>query len=215
MSKRLAAAIAGSLLIVGAIGAYALGKHPVVAGTNKVAALFASLEVPPNTARCQTLVRVPAKAKRVRLIATGVQSPGGPLRVKIGDASGPFDKGVKKEVSPGTLAIRLNRLTRSAHRAQICFVNRGEGRIVLAGERKLITHNPQAKQRTKRLASVIFVRAHKSSWLARRSLIADRFDKSQPGGLGGWALWLALALVASAAGLALWWLVFRLEDRQA
>ena len=215
MTKRLAAAIAGALLIVGVIAAYALGKHPMVAGSNKVAPLFAALEVPSNTARCQKLVRVPAKAKRVRLIATGVESPGGPLRVKIGDASGPFDKGVKKQVYPGTLAIGLIRPTRSAHRAQICFVNRGQGRIVLAGERKLITNNPAVKQRSRRLASVVFVRAHKSTWLARRDVIADRFDNSQPGGFGGWSLWLALVLAVAATGLALWWLVFRLEDRSA
>ena len=213
MTRRLAAAIAGGALILGVVAVYALGKHPMVAGSNRVAPLYAAPEVPSNAAHCQPLVRVPAKANRVRLVATGVQDPPGTLRVKIGDQSGPFDKGVKKQVYPGTLAIGLNRPTRSAHRAQICFVNRGRGRIVLAGERKRITHEASAKSKTRRVASVVFIRPHKSTWLARRDLIADRFDNSQPGGFGGWSLWLALALAAVATGLALWWLVFRLEDR--
>lgn len=213
MTRRLAAAIAGGALILGVVAAYALGMHPIVAGSNKVAPLYAGPQVPKDAAHCQPLVRVPAKAKRVRVVAAGVHNPPGTLRVKIGDESGPFDKGVKKQVYPGTLAIGLNRPTRAAHRAQICLVNRGRGRIVLAGERKLITHNANAAVQTRRAASVVFIRPHKSTWLARRELIADRFDNSQPGGFGGWSLWLALALAAVATGLALWWLVFRLEDR--
>ena len=211
MTRRLAAAIAGGALILGAVGVHALGKYPRVAGTNKVAPLYAAAVVPKNAPRCQLLVRVPAKANRVRLIATGVHDPPGTLRVKIGDQSGPFDKGVKKQVYPGTLVIGLNRLTRSAHRAQICFVNRGRGRIVLAGERKRFTHASVAVN-TRRMASVVFLRPHKTTWLARSDLIADRFANSQPGGFGGWSLWLALGLAAVATGLALWWMVFRLED---
>jgi hypothetical protein len=213
MTRRLAAGIAGGALIVGVAAVYVLGEHPMVAGTNKVAPLYAAREVPRDAARCQALVRVPAKANRVRLIATGVQNPPGTLRVKIGDASGPFDKGVKKLVYPGTLVIGLNRVTRSAHRAQICFVNRGSGRIVLAGERKRITHKAGTAASTRRMASVVFIRPHRTTWIARRDLIAERFDNSQPGGFGGWSLWLALALAAIATGLALWWLIFRLEDR--
>jgi hypothetical protein len=213
MTRRLAAAIAGVALVLGVVAVYALGKHPMVAGTNKVAPLYGALKVPKAGVRCQALDHVPAKAIRVRVIATSVGRPGRPLRVKIGDKSGPFDKGVKKQVYPGTLAIGLNRLTRSADRAQICFVNPGSGRIVLAGERKLITHNPNAATQRHRVASVVFIRPHKTTYLARRDLIADRFATSQPGGFGAWTLWLALGLAAVATGLALWWLVFRLEDR--
>jgi hypothetical protein len=213
MTRRLAAAIAGGVLILGVVAAYALGMHPMIVGSNRVAPLYTGPEVPKNTAHCQPLVRVPAKAIRVRVVATGVHNPPGKLRVKIGDASGPFDKGVKKQVYPGTLAIGLNRPTRRAHRAQICFVNRGRGRIVLAGEKKLVTHNPNANLPPRRVASVVFIRPHKSTWLARRDLIADRFATSQAGGFGGWSLWLALVLAAVATGIAIWWLVFRLEDR--
>jgi hypothetical protein len=212
MTRRLAAAIAGGALILGVVAVYALGMHPMIAGSNKVAPLYVGPEVARDAAHCQPLVRVPAKANRVRLVATAVHNPPGTLRVKLGDESGPFDKGVKKQVYPGTLAIGLNRPTRAAHRGQICFVNRGKGSMVLAGERKRITHKAGAKKKT-RLASVVFIRPHKSTWLARRDLIADRFDNSQPGGFGGWSLWLALALAVAATGLALWWLVFRLEER--
>ncbi len=213
MTRRLAAAIAGAVLIVGAVSVYVLGMHPMIAGSNKISPLYGGPVVRKNDAYCQAPVRIPAKAKRVRVVAASVHNPPGTLRVKIGDQSGPFDKGVKKQVYPGTLAIGLNRLTRRADRAQICLVNRGRGRIVLAGERKRITHDANAAVQTRRTASVVFIRPHKSTWLARRDLIADRFDNSQPGGFGGWSLWLALALAAVATGLALWWLVFRLEDR--
>jgi hypothetical protein len=213
MSRRLAAAIAGGALILGVVVAYALGMHPMIGGSNKVAPLYAGPQVPKDAAHCQALVRVPAKARRVRVVAAAVHDPPGTLRVKIGDESGPFDKGVKKQVYPGTLAIGLNRPTRSAHRAQICFVNRGKGRITLAGERKRVTNKAGAKRNTRRVASVVFIRSHKSTWLARRDLIAERFDNSQPGGFGGWSLWLALALAAVGTGLAFWWLVFRMEDR--
>jgi hypothetical protein len=213
MTRRLAAAIAGGVLVLGVLAVYAVGTHPVILGSNKVAPLYVGPEVPKDAAHCQSLVRVPAKARRVRVVATGVHNPPGTLRVKIGDQSGPFDKGVKKQVYPGTLAIGLNRPTRRAHRAQICFVNRGKGRIVLAGEKRLVTHDPKAEVQTERMASIVFVRPHKSTWLARRDLIADRFANSQPGGFGGWSLWLALALAAVAIGLGLWWLVFHLEDR--
>src|SRR5512141_1442288 len=118
MTRRLAAAIAGGALILGVVAVYALGMHPTIAGSNKVAPLYAGPGVPKDAAHCQPLVRVPAKANRVRLVATGVQDPPGTLRVKIGDQSGPFDKGVKKQVYPGTIAIGLNRPTRSARRAQ-------------------------------------------------------------------------------------------------
>jgi hypothetical protein len=212
MTRRLAAAIAGGALTLGVIAVYALGMHPMIAGSNKVAPLYVGPEVQQDAAHCQPLVRVPAKANRVRLVATAVHDPPGTLRVKIGDKSGPFDKGVKKQVYPGTIAIGLNRPTRSAHRGQICFVNRGRGSMVLAGEKKRTTHKASAKKKT-RVASVVFIRPHKSTWLARRDLIADRFDNSQPGGFGGWSLWLALALAAVATGLAVWWLVFRLEER--
>jgi hypothetical protein len=213
MTRRLAAAIAGALVIVGVIAAYALGQHPMVAGSNKVAPLYGTFKVPKGGVRCQALDRVPAKAARVRVIATAIPRPGGALRVKIGDRSGPFDKGVKKQVYPGTFAIGLNRLTRSAHRAQICFVNPGYSRVVLAGERKRSNRSPGATMAQGRpAASVVFVRPHMSTWLARRDVIANRFENAQPGGFGGWSLWLALVLAVAGIGLALWWLVFRLED---
>jgi hypothetical protein len=213
MTRRLAAAIAGAVLIVGVSLAYALDKHPVVAGSNDVAPLYPALRVTSGAARCQAIDRVPAKANRVRLIASAVQSAGGTLRVKLRDQSGLFDNGVKKQVYPGTVAVGLNRLTRSAHRAQICFVNRSEGSIVFAGEDKRIRRNEGATTKRRRLASVAFIRAHKSTWAARRDVIADRFANSQPGAFGGWSLWLALTGLATAVAIALWWLVFRLEAR--
>ena len=50
MTRRLAAAIAGGALILGVIAVYALGMHPMIAGSNKVAPLYARPKVPKRRA---------------------------------------------------------------------------------------------------------------------------------------------------------------------
>jgi hypothetical protein len=212
MRRRLAAAIAGAVVLIGVLYAYSLDERPMVAGSNTVAPFHAALSVPSGAARCQPFGRVPAKAKRVRVIASAFPRPPATLRVKLVDQDGVIAKGTKKDLRRGPLGIRLNRLTRSAERAGICFSNLGGARLVLSGEDKRVK-NSAITGRRRGVPSVVFLRPGRSTWSAQRDVIAERFANAQPGAVGGWSLWLAVLLVAAAIGLALWWLVFRLEPR--
>jgi hypothetical protein len=215
VTRRRIAAAGGAVLILATFLAYSLDRHPMVAGANSAAPLFGALRLPSGGVRCQYVARVPAKANRVRPVATAVSGTSRVLRVKLVDQRGVIAKGIKKDLHRGTNAITLNRVTRTAHRAGICFSNGGDGLIVLAGENKRVRGRQKGAPGKKAgVASVVFLRPHVSTWGSRRAVIADRFDNSQPGVLGAWSLWLAVLLVAGAAGLAFWWLVFRLEPRR-
>jgi hypothetical protein len=213
MTRRLAAAVAGAVLLLGVFLAYSVDERPTVAGSNTVAPFHAALPLPSGAVRCRGISRVPAKANRVRVIATAVPETRGTLDVHLSDASGVIAKGVKKNLGRGALVIRLNRLTRSAHPAEICFANRGEGRIVLTGEDKRVKGSRGARGERQGVPSVVFLRPRLSTWGARKDLIAERFANAQPGAFGGWSLWFAVALLAVALALAFWWLIFRLEPR--
>jgi hypothetical protein len=211
MTRRLAAAIAGAVVLIGVLYAYSLDERPMVAGSNSVAPFYATLPLPSGAVRCHGISRIPAKANRVRVIATAVPETHGTLDVQLQDPSGKIAKGVKKNIDRGALVIRLNRLTRPTHRAKICFANRGDGRIVLSGEDKRLKGSRGARGERRGVPSVVFLRPRVSTWGARRDLIAERFANAQPGAFGGWSLWFAVALLAVAVTLAFWWLIFRLE----
>jgi hypothetical protein len=211
MTRRLVAAIAGAVVLLGVFLAYSVDERPMVAGSNTVAPFYPALTLPRKSSRCQEITHVPAKANRVRVIASAVPDAPAELGVKLVDPSGVNTKGIKKDLRRGPLAIGLNRLTRSAQRGGICFYNYGDAHLVLAGEDKLVKGGRAGKKQG--VASVVFVRPRLSTWGAQRDVIAERFANAQPGAFGGWSLWFAVLLAAAATGLALWWLVFRLEPR--
>jgi hypothetical protein len=210
MARRLAAATAGAALLLGVFLAYSVDERPMVAGSNGVAPFYAAQLLPSGAVRCHGISRVPANANRVRVFAAAAPKKRGTLDVQLHDRGGVIAKGVKKNVERGALAIRLNRVTRSAHRAEICFANRGKGRLVLSGEDKR-DRNSDITGVRQGIPSVVFLRPGTSTWGAERETIAERFANAQPGAFRGWSLWFAVLLVAAAIGLALWWLVFRLE----
>jgi hypothetical protein len=123
MTRRLAAAIAGAVLLLGIFLAYSVDERPMVAGSNGVAPFYAALSVPGASQRCQEFGRVPAKANRLRIVAIAVPRRPATLRVKLVDQVSVIAKGVKKGLRPGSLGIRLNRVTRSVQQAGICFYN--------------------------------------------------------------------------------------------
>jgi hypothetical protein len=212
MTRRLAAAALGAALVLGVFLAYSLDERPVEAGSNRVAPFYAALPLPSGTQRCQSLTHVPAKASRVRLIGAVEPAEASAIRVSVLDPSGVNTKGTKKDLHSGALGIRLKRTTRYAARGRICFANLGTGRIVLAGEDKRVRGSPVTGRR-RGVPSVVFFRSHLSTWASRRDVIAERFANAQPGAFGGWSLWLAVLLAAAAVGLALWWLILRLEPQ--
>jgi hypothetical protein len=213
MRRRLAAAAAGAVLIVIAVLAFSLGKHPVVAGTNTAAPLYAALELPRGEARCQTVSRVPAGATHLRVVVTSVTGPAGRLHVNIAPTEGgQVAVAGRKRVRPAGLVIRLERKTRAVHPATVCMTYLGRGRMILAGEIKRVPPREAAPGEPERgVASIVFLQRGLSSWASRRDTIAERFDNAQPGFVGGWSLWAAALLAVAAAVTALWWMVFRLE----
>ena len=78
MGRRLAAATAGTVLIAAAVLAFALGKHPVVAGTNTASPFSPALSVGSGETRCQLISRVPAGVAVVRVM------PNTPALVRTG-----------------------------------------------------------------------------------------------------------------------------------
>jgi hypothetical protein len=212
MSKRLAAAAAGAVLIAAAVLAFSLGKHPIVAGTNTAAPIYPAMPLSGGERRCQLVSRVPSAATHVRLLIDRLVGPPGDLRVQITGMNGEVLAVARTRVHLAGVVFRLKPPTRGLHPARICLTYLGRGDVVIAGEMKRIPSPTGRNASQKRsVASVVFLRPGLASWASRRDVIADRYANAQTGWLAGWALWLALALAAGAALLALWWLVFRFD----
>jgi hypothetical protein len=211
MRTRLAAAAAGAVLIAAAVLVFSLGKHPVVAGTNTVSPVFPAFSAASGATQCQLVSRVPAKASHVRLVVTSLKGERPVLQVRIVDRHGQVAISEKRQAILGGMVLRLRERTRAAHPANICISNRGDGRIVFAGEEKRLPDGAGPSQPRGGVAGVTFLRPGTPSWAARRDLIAERYANSQAGTLGEWSLWTAVAFAVIAFALALWWLVFRLE----
>lgn len=209
MSRRLAAGAAGAALIATAVLAFALGKHPVVAGTNTAAPFEAAVRLPAGVTRCQVVSRVP-RATHVRVVVDSARGLSRELRVAVVDRRGRIARGTRTRPPLGGVVVHLHQRTRPTHPAKLCFTNSGGGKIVLAGESKRVPRSSSAGGRSP-VASVVFLRPGLSSWASRRDQIADRFANAQPGEHGERWLWVAVALAITAAGLAFWWAVFRLE----
>jgi hypothetical protein len=209
----MAAGVGGAILIATAILAFALGKHPVVAGTNSAAPIFPILPIDGGQTRCQTISRLPGNATHVRLVISAIRGAPGNLRVKIGGDSGNARFVGRNRVGPAGLVIRLEPPTRPLHPARMCLRYTGRGQVVLAGERKRAPADTVlgTSRLDRRVPSVAFLRPGLSSWASRRHLIADRYVNSQASPFGGWSLWVGIGAAIGAALLALYWLVFRLD----
>ena len=221
MRRRLAAAAAGAVLIAAAVLAFTLGKHPVVAGTNTVSPVLPAFAVSGGATECQLVSRVPAKASHVRLVVASLTGVSPELQVRLTERREPLAISRRKEATVGGTVLRLKERTLAGHPAKLCVSNRGDGRIVLAGEVKRLRGRGALSGVRGAVASVAFLRPGNSSWASRRQLIADRYAASQAGALGSqagalgsWSLWTAVAFVLIAFALAFWWLVFRLEGER-
>ncbi|MFL5908073.1 MAG: hypothetical protein ACJ75Z_10830 [Solirubrobacterales bacterium] len=212
MGRRLAAAGIGAALIVAAILAFSLGKHPVIAGTNSAAPRVAAVPLSHGETHCQLVSRVPAAVSHVRVLTDHLSGPPGDLRLRIIGMGGQVFAVARSPVHLAGMVMRLKPPTRDLHPARVCVTYLGQGRLVLAGEMKRIPSTGNRKSnRREPVASLVFLRPGLASWASRRDVIAERYGNAQTGWLGGWTLWLALAAGACAALLALWWLVLRLD----
>jgi hypothetical protein len=210
MRRRLAAGIAGAVLIAAAVLAFALGDHPVVVGTDTVAPLLPAAGLKDGVNRCQPLSRVPPGATRVAVVTSSLSGRPGQLRVSILGPDGQESASGTGPVGRAGFVIHLNARTRVLHPAQICLQYSGPGEVTLAGEAKRAP-GPQAVNGAPKggVASVVFLRPGVTSWASRRDQILQRYANSQVSPFGEWTLWFAIAAAIGAALLALFWVVFR------
>jgi hypothetical protein len=215
MPRRLAAATTGAVLIAAAVLAFALGKHPIVAGTNAAAPLLPAVTIQPDQTRCQAVSRVPGGTTHVRVVVSGISRQPGVLQLRVqGPEQGAGVVGRARAQLAGRV-IRLDSPTKPLHPARVCLHYTGPGQIVLSGERKrLRVDRVNGGIRKRGIASLVFLKPGLASWASRRNVIADRYAASQAHPLGKWSLWFAVLAAIGAALLALWWLVFRLEPRR-
>jgi hypothetical protein len=212
VGRRLGAALVGTALIALAVLEFSLGKHPSVAGTNTASAISPAVTIRGGETHCQVISRVPAGVSHVQLAVSEIQGPPGDLRIKLRARGRKAEFAGGRRLIPGADIIRLKHETRALHPASLCMHYFGSGQIVLTGERKrLPVSAAHAGGRRGGVAAVVFLRPGLSSWASRRDLIADRYANDQSGFTGRWSLWLAIVAAVGAAGLSLWWLVFRLE----
>lgn len=205
MKERLAASAAGLVLIAAALIAFSLSSRPVTAATNTLEAITPSVFLDPGGRECQLIGRIPARADRVKLLITYVTGGARHLHLEITDRRGLVATGDAKPVGIGETLVTLRPRTRLSRRAQICFSNPGQGRIVLGGGPKRVpTTAPGPTAQRHDAASVIFLRPGSASWISQTGNIADRYANAQTGPLGGWALWAAALLAICAAGLAIY-----------
>jgi hypothetical protein len=205
MGGRLAAAAVGLVLIAAALAAFSLSSRPVTAATNTVEPIEPSVYLDPGGHECQLVARIPRGADRVKLLITYVTGGARHLQLQITDRRGLVANGDAKPVSIGETLVQLKPRTRSSRRAQVCFSNPGQGRIVIGGGPK---RDPTVARGSKgdrhNVASLIFVRPGSASWFSQTGNIADRYANAQTGPLGGWSILAAAALAMCAAGLGIW-----------
>jgi hypothetical protein len=211
MRRRLVAGAAGVVVIAAAILAFAFSSHPPKAGTNTVEPSIPSVFLGRGARHCQPVSRVPADTNRVQVIVTRLIEGARRLRVEVVKRGQTVSSGTQPVV-PVTNRIRLHPHTPAIRRAQICFSNPGKGRVAISGGPK---RRPGARGRNgekRNVASVIFLRHGSASWASQTGAIADRYANAQTGPLGGWSIWAAALIAIGAAGLAVWFLVFRPEE---
>ena len=210
MRARLAAAAAGALLIAAVIAGFALSSNPPVAGTTGVEPARPSVVLDAGVRQCQALSRVPRGADRMKLLVTYVTGGARDLHVAISDPRGGIADGALVPASPGEKVVKLRPLTRSGHRAKLCFSNPGQGQIMIGGDTKRVrgaAKGPQAQKQG--IASVVFLRPGSASWFSQTNAIADRYANTQTGLTGGWSLWMAVLFAIAAGLVGLWAVVLR------
>lgn len=210
MTARSAAAAAGALLIAASVSAFALAKHPPIAGTNSVAPLAPQVWVTAHQSRCQRVSHVPAGANRLRVLVAAATPRADHLAAAVNTSDRTIARGAVRGPRPGPLMIPLSPRTPAAHPASVCLTNPGPGGILLSGEQKRTPHSGARRM----AVSVVFLRPGSASWLARAGTIQGRYANSQGGLIGGWALWFAGICAIASVAAAFWWVAAR-ADRPA
>src|SRR3954447_17665318 len=204
MRGRLAATAAGFVVIAATIVVFSLSSRPVTAATNTVEPITPSVYLDAGRRECQLVARIPRGADRVKLLITYVTGGARHLHLEITDRRGLVATRDAKPVAIGDRLVTLKPRTRLSRKAQVCFANPGQGRIVLGGGPKRVpATSPGSDTDRHNIASMIIVHPGSASWVSQAPSIADRYANAQTGPLGGWSLWAAGLLAIVAAGLAI------------
>jgi hypothetical protein len=203
MTTRWAAAVTGALLIAASVSAFALARHPPVAGTNSVGPLSPQVWITARKPFCQRVSRVPAGADRVRVVVAAMTPKADRMGLTVRGQNGSIAAGNAPRIRPGPLLFRLRPETHAVHPGSVCISNPGHGAVLLLGEMK---RPPGSRVRTPAV-SLAFLRRGSASWLSETGSIAGRYANAESGAGGGWALVLAIIAAVGGAVLAFWWVV--------
>jgi hypothetical protein len=207
---RVKLAIGLGLAIVGAGVLITLSlRAPREQGSNTTVELSGlTVAVPGHGRRCQYSERVPGGTRALRIFASAVAPPDGPLEVTV---ARPGRRGVPPlVVASARLPFGLRRPSASAplrpavrrdlYNAQVCLYNRGRQAVQAAGNltpflgggaNPFSLHLPDQ-------ARVDYMRGGRESWWSVSSAVADRFGLMQTSFFGAWTIW---AMFAALAGL--------------
>jgi hypothetical protein len=206
---RVKVAIGLGLAIVGAGVLITLSRRaPREQGTNtRVELSGLAVFVPGHARRCQYGERVPGGTRALRIFATALRPPDGPLDVTI---ARPGRRGVPPRiVASARLPSGLSTLSTSAPlrpavrsdlpHAQVCLCNRGRQAIQAAGTLTPILGsgaNP-FRNRLPDEARVDYMRGGKESWWSVSPTVAHRFGLMQTSFFGAWTMWAVFAALAA------------------
>jgi hypothetical protein len=206
---RVKVAIGLGLAIVGAGVLITLSRRaPREQGTNtRVELSGLAVFVPGHARRCQYGERVPGGTRALRIFATALRPPDGPLDVTI---ARPGRRGVPPRiVASARLPSGLSTLSTSAPlrpavrsdlpHAQVCLYNRGRQAIQAAGTLTPILGsgaNP-FRNRLPDEARVDYMRGGKESWWSVSPTVAHRFGLMQTSFFGAWTMWAMFAALAA------------------
>jgi hypothetical protein len=164
--------------------------------------------VPGHGRRCQYGEHVPGGTRALRIFATAVRPPDGPVDVTV---ARPGRRGVPPlVVASARLPFGLSRQSTSAQlrpavrhdlsNAQVCLYNRGRQAVQAAGNITPILGsgaNPKGEHLPDE-ARVDYMRGGKESWWSASPTVAHRFGLMQTSFFGAWTMW---AVFAALAGL--------------
>jgi len=167
-------------------------SEPRRSGTNNVPLAGPVASLPPGAAACQR-EDVPEQTRVVRLHVDAADGRPRPV-VRVGD-DGASGRRVRR-VADGTVDVTLARDAPEGS-AEVCVRNAGARTLDVLGY-------PTGERRGRPTGPIAFdyYRAGSESWWQVAPAVAQRMSFGKSGLLGGWALWLAVALVLIAWALA-------------
>ncbi|MGH2957770.1 MAG: hypothetical protein ACRDL6_12340 [Solirubrobacterales bacterium] len=206
------AVAAGIAAVIAAVAIFLASAERRVIGTNTIGPLYAAVSLFPERPVCERVKRVPAGAGylrlRVELTESIVKGAGSSstirgIRVDLADSRGRLASGVAHDFEEGLIEVPLSREGRAARNARLCVHSLDRRLLSLFGEDKRPFPGAPPDKWEQRFA-VTFLQSDPSSRLARVDTVAERYELTQGGLVGGWTLWLAGLLAVAASTLALW-----------